>query len=468
MNRPNRTDLAWIGAVAVAMLALIAPVLWNGFPLLQYDTGGYLARWYEGYLVPSRSTVFGIFLHLGEGLHFWPNVLVQSALTVWIVYLVLRVFGLARPLRLAALVVLLSVFTGLPWLTSILLTDIFAGLSVLALYLLIFRADDLRKWERIALFVLIAFSVATHSATLAVLLAVLAFVALLGIFRRGFVVARRLIGGLAAMACGAIMLVAANFALSGQMAWTPGGYAIAFARMLQDGIVAQYLNDHCPDTHLKLCPYRNELPETGDQFLWEDGPFQDLGRFEGLDNEMREIVLNSLRDYPARQIEAALMSTVKQLTMVATGTGVNNRVVHTYGIMGGYVQEELKAMRAARQQRGELDFSAINRLHIPIALVSMAMMLLGFVALFQKRRDDLALLAATVAVATLTNASVCAVLSGPHDRYGARIAWLSTFVVIVAAMRYLKSAKASPSEKATDDMLAPPAPAFSRGLIRKN
>ena len=32
---------------------LIAPALWNGYPLLQWDTGGYLARWYEGYLVPE-------------------------------------------------------------------------------------------------------------------------------------------------------------------------------------------------------------------------------------------------------------------------------------------------------------------------------------------------------------------------------------------------------------------------------
>ena len=45
---------------------LLAPALWNGYPLLQWDTGGYLARWYEGYLVPSRSTVFGLYLHFGE------------------------------------------------------------------------------------------------------------------------------------------------------------------------------------------------------------------------------------------------------------------------------------------------------------------------------------------------------------------------------------------------------------------
>src|ERR1700687_2865394 len=59
------------GAAAVAWLLLLAPALWNGYPLLQYDTGGYLARWYEGYLVPSRSTVFGLYLHFGENSQFW-------------------------------------------------------------------------------------------------------------------------------------------------------------------------------------------------------------------------------------------------------------------------------------------------------------------------------------------------------------------------------------------------------------
>ena len=59
-----------LAAPLVCLAVLLAPAWWNGYPLLQYDTGGYLARWYEGYLVPSRSTVFGLFLHLGEGLHF--------------------------------------------------------------------------------------------------------------------------------------------------------------------------------------------------------------------------------------------------------------------------------------------------------------------------------------------------------------------------------------------------------------
>lgn len=46
-----------LGEAAAAILLLVVPALWNRFPFLQYNSGGYLARWYEGYLVPSRSTV---------------------------------------------------------------------------------------------------------------------------------------------------------------------------------------------------------------------------------------------------------------------------------------------------------------------------------------------------------------------------------------------------------------------------
>ena len=52
----------WALAILLSLVLLMAPALWNGFPLLQYDTGGYLARWYEGYLVPSRAVVYGLIL----------------------------------------------------------------------------------------------------------------------------------------------------------------------------------------------------------------------------------------------------------------------------------------------------------------------------------------------------------------------------------------------------------------------
>src|SRR6185437_8869771 len=77
--RARLADSAWIRISAVAIpLMLLAPALWNGYPLLQWDTGGYLARWYEGYLVPSRSTVFGLYLHFGEDSSFWINLGIEA------------------------------------------------------------------------------------------------------------------------------------------------------------------------------------------------------------------------------------------------------------------------------------------------------------------------------------------------------------------------------------------------------
>ena len=193
----RRDHALWAFAVILSIALLIAPALWNGFALLQWDSGGYLARWYEGYLVPSRAVVYGLMLNAGAPLAFWPVLLLQSALTIWIFALMLRAHGLgARPLLLLGIVVALSVFTTLPWLTSILLTDIFCGLSVMALYLLLLRDETLKRYERASLIALIAVSAATHNATLAVLLGILA-AATLSRFVRGRLVSRSLVSATA-------------------------------------------------------------------------------------------------------------------------------------------------------------------------------------------------------------------------------------------------------------------------------
>jgi len=438
----RRTDSTWIlvwvwvAALAIPVL-LLAPAIWNGYPLLQYDTGGYLARWYEGYLVPSRSTVFGIYLHYGEASSFWINLGIQALATLWILQLVLRVFGMTRPSRLAAISLVLILTTALPWLASMLLTDIFAGLSVLSLFILVLHGDKVSTPEKLLLFVFTAFSGATHSATLAVLLGL----CLCGWIARPWLHARIALSGLLqgslTIVAGAAMLLAANFALSGQLAWTPGGSGVAFGRMMQDGIVASYLRAHCPDERLKLCPYRDQLPATADAFLWGNSMFNTLGRFKGLDDEMGFIVLHSLAEYPAWQAKAALAATAEQLTEVATGEGTNGWIPHTYGIIEHYIPAQLGPMRAAHQQHWEINFRAINFIHVPVALASMlSMIVIGAAAMRRRQLDDLTLLAATVSLALLGNAFVCGVISGPHDRYGARMVWIATLVALIAAFRH--------------------------------
>ena len=439
----RRTGLAgvWIAAIAIPLL-LISPALWNGYPLLQYDTGGYLARWYEGYLVPSRSTAYGIYLHLGETSHFWINLGVQALAVMWIVQATLRVVGIVRPLQVLAVTLGLCATTALPVLTSLLLTDIFAGLSVLTLFLLVVHGDRFSKPENLLLFLFTSFAASTHSATLGVLF---------GLCCAGWILRpwlgmaiRRLIHGSLTIVSGALMLLACNFALSGEVAWTPGGSGVAFGRMLQDGLVKRYLDDHCATEQLKLCPYRNSLPQTADGFLWGTSVFNQLGRFKGLGDEMAHIAWRSLLAYPAAQSEAALKAAATQLVSVATGEGSNNWLGHTYGIIERYLPQELAAVRKAHQQRWEFDFTAINRIHVPVALLSMALLASMVIsAAWRRKLDDVALLAGTISLALLGNALLCGVLSGPHDRYGARMVWLATFAIVIAGICWHRSRAAA-------------------------
>src|SRR5450830_1648256 len=106
---------ACAAALPVVLAALLWPALWNGFPIVYYDTGGYLARPFEGTLGNGRSALYGAFLALGIPLDFRPNVIAQAAVVAWLVVLTLRVHGSGGRPALATMVVIgLCVLTGLP------------------------------------------------------------------------------------------------------------------------------------------------------------------------------------------------------------------------------------------------------------------------------------------------------------------------------------------------------------------
>jgi hypothetical protein len=245
------------------------------------------------------------------------------------------------------------------------------------------------------------------------------------------------------------MLLAANYAVAGRLAWTPGGIALSFGRMLQDGIVARFLAEHCPESRFRLCEHQAELPRTADEFFWGESIFDRLGRFEGLSEEMRTIVIESLKAYPLWQIEAALVASGRQLLKVASGEGVNNSIWHTHGMIEHFVPSALPAMRAARQQKGELDFTLLNKVHVPVAVASVILLvgLVGFGLIRRSRSRPAGMLPGdrsgdgflpfviTVGLAILGNAVVCGVFANPHDRYGARIVWLATLTIAIAPWR---------------------------------
>src|SRR5262245_26967237 len=87
-------------------------------------------------------------------------------------------------------------------------------------------------------------------------------------------------------------------------------------------------------------------------------------------------------------------------------------------------------MSAAHQQHHDLSFTAMNRVHVPVAYLAM-LLLVGMIMLRNERIFHLQRLACTVMLALMANAFVCGALSNPHDRYGARMVWLAVLVLLL-------------------------------------
>jgi hypothetical protein len=438
--------------LAVALLAsaliLLAPAIWNRFPLLFFDTGAYLERPFDGTLSAGRSMVYGVWLAALRFYDFWPAAILQCGLTVWTIYLVLRTHGLRNrpfmlPLALLAVVLLLSVATSLPWFAGQLMPDLFAALAVLALHLLLFKRQRLRRFERWGLIALIVFASASHNATFAVIVALTIAAAAIYFIARKWVSRAALKSAAAAVLLSALFLPSMNYIFAGQFAWTPGGAGFIFSRLVQDGIAARYLADNCPNPKLELCQFRKQLPKTADDFLWHqgpNGPFVSIGGFDGGSDEMKQIALDSVLQYPAMHVKTALYSMGLQLVRVETGDGIVRGVWSAYEAIERLVPESRIAVHTSRQRFDLLGptFKTLNSFQVPLTLSAIALLPILLIAAWRRGHiRDVELLAATILLALLANAFVTGVLSNPHHRYGARLAWTAPFVWSIVLIQLL-------------------------------
>jgi hypothetical protein len=440
----NRRYLAWTIVYAALTAAMLWPAFANRFPIVFYDTGGYLDSYMIGQLGNGRSVLYGFFLRLGMPTAFWANIVVQAAAVVWMLILTLRAHGLDRPLLALLAGLALATLTSLPWYAAQLMPDIWAALAVLAFYLLAFRGDALRMWESFLLGACIAFGMGGHMGTLGLMLGLLVLLILWRLIAPRLRWPRPALTAPAiCVAAGILLSLGSNFIITGHVAFTPGGSNFLFGRLIQTGIAQRYVADHCPDPSLRICAYRDKLPKEGDAWLWaSDSPLWDMGGWEAFEDEARRIFIGSLRAYPLLHLKAAIDGLVTQLISVRTGDYLHQDTWHTHGILEKYAPQFYPAFLAAPQQKTGFDFGWLNILQVPVALAATAgLPIVILLAGIGRIRRSSATLALVLLAAFLGNAAICGALSNPHDRYQSRLVWLAPLALIVAAAGWRRSPK---------------------------
>ena len=175
-------------------------------------------------------------------------------------------------------------------------------------------------------------------------------------------------------------------------------------------------------------PGKDRLPQDSDVFLWDPyGPvWADAYGPIKIAPEAATIVATTLRTQPGPVLAAALANTARQLVR----TRVGDALIPDYldvtilpRLQAYFPQAESDRFTQSREAQGTLPQAAA-----PLEPLQAALLLLGTAATallaITARRTPLGTLAALTLVALLANAFATGALSGPHDRYQARIAWL--------------------------------------------
>jgi hypothetical protein len=429
------------GPAAAAVLAggalLAWPALLNGYPLVFSDTGGFLHQTLGPLMLWDKPWIYGPLLHaLHWRVSLWLPLAAQALLASHLLWLVQRALtGQARPGAHLLLCLGLAAFTTAPFTVALLMPDLLAPATVLALFLLGPGRAALGRAEAWSLGLLASLAIAAHLAHLPLAAAMVAVAFLAGRARgRALADAAR---SAAPLLAAVLLLLATNWAGHGRAALSPHGATFLLARLQADGPAAAVIRDRCPAAGWYLCAFADRLPMDANDFLWApDSPVnRDAAgrpRFLGgalLSAEAGEIVAATLAEAPLAVAAALLRNTLRQLVTAGIGDTLGPEHLATAlrpRIAEGFPARELAAYDAALQPRGLLRDRLAPLAPLHAAALLLALPALAAAGLSAWRAGDgmrLAFLAA-VLVGLAANAAATGGLSGVFPRYQARIAWL--------------------------------------------
>jgi hypothetical protein len=458
LGRALAPFLATAAMILCGTLILSWVALFNGAPLVFADTAAYATD----ALAHEISGLFSVFytyliLPLHRGVSLWPVVLAQAAIVTHLLYLTARCVSGGAIGRLAtlAIVAALSIVSSLPWVAGEVMPDVFSPVLMLGVFLLAFCLRELAVWELLYVAILTAVAITAHFSHVPIAAGLI----LLGLCMRFVFVRDRLpFGWLSALVIAPFIvavscMVTVNWVDTGKLGLARNTNVFFLAKWIGEGPALRYLQESCPDTGYELCAHLAALPGlTQDDLKWApDSPFAKVGSFDELEPEARRIVSATLTAYPLDIVEGALLDTGRQLLHGATGDGLSAdfaaivaEAVRPVFADGADVADSLLQ---SRQGKGELPLQQFRLLHRGFLGIALAFVAWALFARGRRLPGKLVLFAAFVATGLLVNAAVTGGLSGPYDRYFARVVWLVGFVALLT-LRYV--AKADDVAKVAD------------------
>jgi hypothetical protein len=477
----SEVSVTWrsTAAFVVLLIAFVWPALYNGQPFFFPDTTTYIrgadagiqvafkhkSAWSlppdaqksvssidDKTVLTGRSPYYGALLYLGDLTYgFWLTVIVQACAVLGAIGLALRAARVPRWPHGCIISACIAVATTAPFFTSLLMPDVFAGVAILTVAVLLSARQRLSGRDYLVSLVLLIAACAFHDSHVLILFVLLGAAAIYAVVTRSWTNRIGLAIILLALVIGILAQSVFFAAVRHVVGAAPLRPPFLMARTIEDGPGYRYIRATCPTNGFKICDFADRLPLMADDFLWKSGPD---GVFVGaspedrreLSNEQMRFTLAVIRYDPWGQLSAALKDAAIQLTELGL-TEFQYTDLEKDGFAGKIPSAHLKTLRESAAYRGTVPLRLLD------AWLQGSVVIAGFIVAaallrrFQRTPVDSAVVPIIIwtVIGILVNAAVCGILSGPHDRYSSRVAWLLPFAALLILVRPRENTRAAPN-----------------------
>lgn len=432
--------------ITTGTLIFLLPAIINGYPLVYSDTSTYIASGFTMQPPMDRPIMYGLFLRFTSlnGFTLWTVVVIQGLLLSLLLYRVhyFLADGIDKKWKTIGYLILvtMSSLSGAAWAASHLMPDIFTSIMVLTFLGIILEARASRS--SVSLYILFGISVAVHFSHVPISLALLLIVFLVWIYqhRRGTKPIRLRV---LAIMLGIILLGYGSMASSS----SKSRHVFLMGAFIEQGIIGEFLQEHCTEQAYKLCAFRDSLPVYSWQFIWEpSSPLYQLGGWKETREEFNEIINETFTSpkYLWIHVKASLRETGKQVVRFQTvqplGVAPNREQLRSR-IFQYIPADGVRYDGSIQNQTNLLALVWLNPVQLILIFLSLALLP---IVVYRKQAWKIPQLRITFLIilsAILLNAFISGTFANAIYRMGNKMIWLLPLVTIILLINTNRSYK---------------------------
>lgn len=424
-------------------LMLLAPAIYNGFPLINSDTGSYIRHAFDFQVPADRSPFYGVYVGISSlWSSLWFTISAQAIIVAFLLYRLYCMLSGQQQVNMTGFFIasiMICIGTQAGWITSFAMPDVFASILLMASLLFLFDRNA-GKVVRFLYISIIFIAIAVHNSHYLIFFIFTVVLLITSYIIKAKKTRKLLYTLLSVCLLNMLVLASLNFVKGFGFTLSSGSHVFMMAKLAETGILKDYLEHNCDKKQYKLCAYKDQVPGNLSVYLWaEYSPLYKTGGWDSSKKEDIEIIKDvfSTPSYVIRFAKRSIENTFRQLGTISLPEKITPLGEGSSPLK--YVTQHLPNERSSyvssKQYDGELSTGLWPGIHyIFLALSTIAVIIIWKLKKFNRNISGIYL--ATI-LFIMCNAFITATLSEVVGRLQYRVSWVFPAINIMIIVQYL-------------------------------